>query len=195
MPIEAGTEDDWLFDPFSGAVEDGYLLGRGALDNKSPVMATFEAIEKLLAEGHQPVRTLYYSLGHDEEIGGNKGAASIAKYLKDNGVSFEFMLGEGGLVIDSHPMLPDSRVVLVNLAQKGYLTLTLSTTGEGGHSSSPTEDNALARRFQEIIVDPTSMSETVEILKGLRKRYEDHHRVQITDDAIASAVDLSGRLP
>ena len=55
------------------------------------------------------------------------------------------------------------------------------------------KDNALARRFQEIIVDPTSLDETVEILKGLRKRYEDHHRVQITDDAIVSAVDLSGR--
>ena len=55
------------------------------------------------------------------------------------------------------------------------------------------KDNALARRFQEVIVDPTSMTETVEILKGLRKRYEDHHRVQITDDAIVSAVDLSSR--
>ena len=55
------------------------------------------------------------------------------------------------------------------------------------------KDSALARRFQEILVDPTSMDETVEILKGLRKRYEDHHRVQITDDAIVSAVDLSGR--
>ncbi len=55
------------------------------------------------------------------------------------------------------------------------------------------KDNALARRFQEVIIDPTSMDETVEILKGLRKRYEDHHRVQITDDAIVSAVDLSGR--
>ena len=55
------------------------------------------------------------------------------------------------------------------------------------------KDNALARRFQEVIVDPTSLDETVEILKGLRKRYEDHHRVQITDDAIVSAVDLSGR--
>jgi len=55
------------------------------------------------------------------------------------------------------------------------------------------KDNALARRFQEIIVDPTGTSETVEILKGLRERYEKHHRVQITDDAIVSAVDLSGR--
>jgi ATP-dependent Clp protease ATP-binding subunit ClpC len=55
------------------------------------------------------------------------------------------------------------------------------------------KDSALARRFQEIIVDPTSKAETVEILKGLRERYEEHHRVQITDDAIAAAVELSER--
>ena len=55
------------------------------------------------------------------------------------------------------------------------------------------KDNALARRFQEIIVEPTSNEETIEIIKGLRKRYEDHHRVQITDDAVAAAVDFSSR--
>ena len=55
------------------------------------------------------------------------------------------------------------------------------------------KDSALARRFQEIIVEPTSDDETFEILKGLRERYEEHHRVQITDDAIKAAVDLSGR--
>ena len=55
------------------------------------------------------------------------------------------------------------------------------------------KDNALARRFQEIIVEPTSKEETVEILKGLRERYEEHHRVQITDDAVASAVEMSER--
>ncbi len=55
------------------------------------------------------------------------------------------------------------------------------------------KDNALARRFQEIIVDPTSADETVEILKGLRPRYEEHHRVQFTDDALAAAVEFSER--
>jgi ATP-dependent Clp protease ATP-binding subunit ClpC len=55
------------------------------------------------------------------------------------------------------------------------------------------KDAALARRFQEIIVEPTSKSETVEILKGLRARYEEHHRVQITDDALEAAVELSDR--
>ena len=55
------------------------------------------------------------------------------------------------------------------------------------------KDSALARRFQEILVEPTSVEETIEILKGLRARYEEHHRVQITDDAVAAAVDLSSR--
>ena len=55
------------------------------------------------------------------------------------------------------------------------------------------KDNALARRFQEIIVDPTSPDETVSILKGLRARYEEHHRVQFTDDALQAAVEFSER--
>ncbi len=55
------------------------------------------------------------------------------------------------------------------------------------------KDSALARRFQEIIVEPTGKSETVEILKGLREKYEEHHRVQITDDAVEAAVELSER--
>jgi ATP-dependent Clp protease ATP-binding subunit ClpC len=55
------------------------------------------------------------------------------------------------------------------------------------------KDAALARRFQEVIVEPTSKSDTVEILRGLRDRYESHHRVRITDKAITSAVELSDR--
>ncbi len=55
------------------------------------------------------------------------------------------------------------------------------------------KDSALDRRFQLIMVEPSTKSETIEILKGLRDRYETHHRVQITDDALASAVELSSR--
>ncbi|MDZ4847672.1 MAG: ATP-dependent Clp protease ATP-binding subunit [Pirellulaceae bacterium] len=55
------------------------------------------------------------------------------------------------------------------------------------------KDNALARRFQEITVEPTNTEETIAILKGLRPRYEEHHRVQITDDAVAAAVEMSER--
>ena len=55
------------------------------------------------------------------------------------------------------------------------------------------KDQALDRRFQVIMVEPSTKTETVEILKGLRDRYETHHRVQITDDALAAAVELSSR--
>ncbi len=55
------------------------------------------------------------------------------------------------------------------------------------------KDNALARRFQEIIVEPTSTQETIEIIKGLRERYEEHHRVKFTDDAVVAAVEMSER--
>jgi ATP-dependent Clp protease ATP-binding subunit ClpC len=55
------------------------------------------------------------------------------------------------------------------------------------------KDAALARRFQEIVVNPPSSTEAVEILKGLRDRYEAHHRVQITDGALYAAVELSDR--
>ncbi len=55
------------------------------------------------------------------------------------------------------------------------------------------KDSALDRRFQLIMVDPATKEEAVEILKGLRDRYEEHHRVQITDDAVEAAVELSSR--
>ena len=55
------------------------------------------------------------------------------------------------------------------------------------------KDSALDRRFQVVMVEPSTKAETVEILKGLRDRYETHHRVQITDDALEAAVELSSR--
>src|SRR5437899_2030783 len=55
------------------------------------------------------------------------------------------------------------------------------------------KDGALERRFQQIIVNPPSKEETVEILRGLRDRYEAHHRVQIKDEALNAAVELSDR--
>ncbi len=55
------------------------------------------------------------------------------------------------------------------------------------------KDAALERRFQPIPVEPPNAEETLDILKGLRERYAQHHRVKITDDALRSAVELSGR--
>ena len=55
------------------------------------------------------------------------------------------------------------------------------------------KDGALERRFQPVIVDPPTVDETVEILQGLRKHYEDHHRIVIPDEALRYAAKLSDR--
>ncbi|MBK6456565.1 MAG: ATP-dependent Clp protease ATP-binding subunit [Gemmatimonadetes bacterium] len=55
------------------------------------------------------------------------------------------------------------------------------------------KDGALERRFQTVVVDPPSIDETVQILQGLKKKYEDHHRVIIPDDTLVAAAKLSER--
>ena len=55
------------------------------------------------------------------------------------------------------------------------------------------KDSALERRFQTVIVDEPTVDETIEILKGLRRRYEEHHKVKFTDAALAAAARLSYR--
>src|SRR6187401_3731361 len=55
------------------------------------------------------------------------------------------------------------------------------------------KDGALERRFQRVDVEPPSKTEALEILRGLRDRYEAHHRVQITDEALEAAIELSDR--
>ncbi|MDE0331271.1 MAG: ATP-dependent Clp protease ATP-binding subunit, partial [Nitrospinae bacterium] len=55
------------------------------------------------------------------------------------------------------------------------------------------KNGALERRFQTVMVDPPSLDDTVSILKGLREKYEKHHRAQLTDDALVSAVRLSSQ--
>ena len=145
VPIEPGTEDEWTHPPFDGVVADGYLWGRGAIDDKSSVIATMEALESLLKESFQPERTLIFSLAHDEEIGGRDGAANIAAHLKQQGIELEFLVGEGGLVVEDNPMMPEKAMAMIALAEKTYVTLTLKASGDGGHSSMPVKNNAVVK--------------------------------------------------
>ncbi len=95
VPAESGAESDWTYAPFEGRIAEGYVWGRGSMDNKNAVLGTLEAVEALLKEGFQPRRTVYLAFGHDEEIGGNKGAAQIAALLHSRGVELEYVLDEG----------------------------------------------------------------------------------------------------
>ncbi len=143
VPVIPGTEEQWTHDPFAGDIVDGLIWGRGALDDKSAVIAMLEAATVLLAEGFTPERTIYLSFGHDEEIGGNKGAAGVADHLKAQGVQLAWSLDEGSFVLDD--MFPGvtTPIASINVAEKGYVTLELVAHGAGGHSSMPPKKTAV----------------------------------------------------
>jgi carboxypeptidase PM20D1 len=145
VPVEATSLDRWTVPPFSGAVKDGYVWGRGALDDKGCLMAIMEAVEWLAASGFTPRRTLLLAFGHDEEIGGRGGARAIGEHLADKGIKPWFLVDEGGAVIDGIvPGIPVP-VALVAVAEKGYLTVELHAEGKGGHSSAPPTQTAAGR--------------------------------------------------
>ena len=143
VPIEESTKDQWVHPPFSGAIADGYIWGRGALDDKSSVIAILESVETLLRQGHQPSRGLYLAFGHDEEIGGNEGAAHIAAHLEKKGAKAAYVLDEGMII--AKDMMPgfDQPVALIGIAEKGFLTLELIVNVEGGHSSTPKPETSV----------------------------------------------------
>ena len=145
VPIEPGTERDWQHPPFDGVVADGRIYGRGTLDDKQGLMGLLEAAEQLLAEGFVPARTMVMAFGHDEEIAGNYGAAAIAERLRELDMHFEWMVDEGGMLLSDNPLLPGKTMAMINIAEKGYLTLTLVATGDGGHSSNPPKISTIGR--------------------------------------------------
>lgn len=70
VPVEPGTESSWTHKPFAGDIADGFVWGRGTLDDKVGVMAILEAVEVHLNRGAGPKRSILLAFGHDEELGG-----------------------------------------------------------------------------------------------------------------------------
>ncbi|HEV8724923.1 MAG TPA: M20 family peptidase [Candidatus Binatia bacterium] len=159
VPVDPATESSWHQPPFSGQVADGYIWGRGTMDDKGSVLAILEAAENLLASGFEPQRTFYFAFGHDEEVGGNNGAANIAATLRSRRVELEFVLDEGLNILSGIISGLSSPVALIGIAEKGYLTLRLTTETAGGHSSMPPADTAIgvmSRALHKLSASPFS---------------------------------------
>jgi len=137
VPIEPGTESKWTHPPFSGQIADGYVWGRGALDDKLAAIAILESVEWLLDQGFTPRRTVYVALGGDEEIGGLNGAAKIAAALSERGIHAEYVLDEGEAVLEGIVPGVAAPVALVGVTEKGYVSAELTVDISGGHSSMP----------------------------------------------------------
>jgi len=151
VPVIPGTEQAWKHPPFAGDIADGYVWGRGTLDDKSAVVTILEAVTYLLKQGYTPQQTIYLSFGHDEEIGGLAGAAAVADHLKAQKVRLAWSLDEGSFVLDGIvPGLPRP-VASINVSEKGYLTLNITAHGAGGHSSMPPRETAVGILAQAIV--------------------------------------------
>ncbi|MFK7908588.1 MAG: M20/M25/M40 family metallo-hydrolase [Chitinophagales bacterium] len=166
VPVEEDRLNKWNCVPYNGEIIDGYVCGRGTLDDKHNVMGILEAINLHLQEGFQPSRTHYLCFGHDEEVGGLNGAKMVAEAFKKRGIEFVYALDEGGPVYDD--VLPGLQfpAALVGIAEKGYMTVELKVElEEGGHSSIPPKENAiglLSKALHELETHPfpTKLGET-----------------------------------
>jgi carboxypeptidase PM20D1 len=157
VQVEPGTEGAWQHPPFGAVQDERYLWGRGSLDDKGSVVAIFEAVEGLLADGFCPDTTLHLTVGHDEETGGVQGAAAVARLFAERGVRLDFVLDEGGGV--SSGLIPGVTVpvALIGVGEKGYLNVELLAEGTGGHSSVPPGHTAVglvAAAVQRIEASP-----------------------------------------
>jgi carboxypeptidase PM20D1 len=145
VPVEPGTRADWTHPPFSGAVADGEVWGRGALDDKAGVVAILEALSTMIRHGRRPERPVHVAFGHDEEVGGTRGARAIAARITADGPAPAVVLDEGGAVTQGALPGLDRPLAVVGIAEKGYLSVELTATGPGGHSSVPPDSTSIER--------------------------------------------------
>jgi len=145
VPIEPGTEGNWTHPPFSGAIVEGFVWGRGALDNKHMLMATLEGVERLLAEGAKPKRTVLLAFGHDEALSGPQGAKAITDLLFERKVRALFSLDEGAAILNGAIPGVSLPIAQIGLSEKGFLSLQLKATAKGGHSSMPPPQTAVGK--------------------------------------------------
>ncbi len=143
VPVAADQLGTWSYPPFAGTISDGYVWGRGAIDDKACVVALLEAMESLLADGYRPARSVYLAFGHDEEIGGQNGARQIASLMASKGVHVEFVLDEGFFVTEGLLAGIDKPVALIGVAEKGIVSVSLTVAAEPGHSSVPPRHTAI----------------------------------------------------
>ena len=148
VPAEEKGDETWQVAPFSGEIREGVLWGRGTLDIKCMIAFYLEAAEILIEAGRQPRGDIYFAFGGDEEIGGPEGAARMAALFRDQGLRFEFVMDEGGIIAkDQMAFLKDRPAALVGMAEKGFVTYRIRATGESGHSSMPGGDGTAIGRL------------------------------------------------
>ena len=141
--VPAETEK-WSVEPFGAEMKDDFIYGRGALDMKNIVIAIMEGAENLCTAGFKPKGDVWIAWGGDEERSGSLGAVHTAKWFKEKGVKFSYVIDEGTPVAVDQIRGVQGPLALIGIEEKGFLSLRLEVEQKPGHASQPPEEQAAA---------------------------------------------------
>ena len=142
VPAEAA---DWSVHPFSGAVSDGYVWGRGAIDMKDMCGMMLAVARHFKRAGIVPPRDLLFAFVADEEHGGEYGAHWLVEHRADLFDGVTEAIGEVGGFSITVPRKDggERRLYLIETAEKGICWMRLTARGQAGHGSMMHDDNAV----------------------------------------------------
>ena len=137
MDVVEAKKEDWTRDPFTPVVENGYVFGRGAIDDKFDVSMVITVLSKLKREGWKPGRDVILALSGDEETM-MQTARRLAEEIKNPELVLNGDAGGGGITEDGKP-----EIYGLQAAEKTYADFAITVTDPGGHSSRPGKTNAI----------------------------------------------------
>ena len=142
VPAEAA---DWSVHPFSGAVEGGYVWGRGAIDMKNMVGMMIAVARHFKRAGIVPSRDIVFAFVADEEAGGKYGCRWLVEHRPDLFEGVTEAIGEVGGYSLTVPRRDggERRLYLIETAEKGMLWMRLTARARAGHGSMVHQDNAV----------------------------------------------------
>ncbi len=143
LDVVPAREEGWVYPPFSGRIDEDFIWGRGSFDDKASVIALMETFERLLSQKKTLRRSWYIALGSDEEVRGEKGAALISSWFRNQRIHFAYVLDEGGAVAQGFIPQVNRDIAVIGLSEKSSLRAELTCSAQGGHSSTPHQPTSM----------------------------------------------------
>jgi acetylornithine deacetylase/succinyl-diaminopimelate desuccinylase-like protein len=148
LDVVPADASEWSVHPFSGAVQDGYLWGRGAIDMKDMVAMIIAVARRFRREGVIPPRDLVFAFVADEEAGGMQGAHWLVEHRPELFEGCTEAVSEvGGF---SLTVREGRRLYLIQTAERGLAWMRLRARARAGHGALVHEDNAVTALCESV---------------------------------------------
>ena len=134
----------WEKPAFEGIIEDGVLWGRGTLDTKCTFLGVLEAADELISRNFTPEHDLYLCFSGSEEVNGD-GAPAIIRWFREQNIRLDFVLDEGGAIVENVFPGVTKPAAVVGIAEKGTMAVRFSVPTGGGHASTPPRMSSIGR--------------------------------------------------